>query len=69
MTGKRHIKPDGRLFAFGDIHGCPDEVAAILKAIKPDSGDTVIFIGDYVDRGPASRDVIQLALELEQGRA
>ncbi|MGH7812861.1 MAG: metallophosphoesterase family protein [Candidatus Binataceae bacterium] len=62
-------KLNGRLFAIGDVHGCPDEVAAILQAVKPEAGDTVIFVGDYVDRGPASRGVIELAMELERGPA
>lgn len=60
---------DGRLFAIGDIHGCPDELSAILKAIAPVAGDTVVFVGDYVDRGPSARDVIEQALDLECGPA
>ncbi len=62
--GKRHA--DGRLFAIGDIHGCPDELAAMLRAIKPEANDTVVFVGDYVDRGPSSREVIQQVLELSK---
>lgn len=56
----------GRLFAIGDIHGCPDELGAILKTIAPGPGDQVVFVGDYVDRGPSARDVIDLALSLEE---
>jgi serine/threonine protein phosphatase 1 len=55
---------DGRLFAIGDIHGCPDEVDTLIKTIKPQAGDTVVFAGDYVDRGPSSRDVIEMLIEL-----
>ena len=62
-------KSSGRLYAIGDIHGCADELEAILKAIAPKQGDTVVFVGDYVDRGPASCDVIELALELERTKA
>jgi serine/threonine protein phosphatase 1 len=65
----RKAKPSGRLFAIGDVHGCPDEVGAILKAIAPHDGDTVVFVGDYVDRGPSARDVIELALDAEKGGA
>ena len=36
----------------------------MLKAIKPQSGDTVVFAGDYVDRGPSARDVIEQLIEL-----
>ncbi len=69
MTTNRNPKTEGRLFAIGDIHGCPDELGAILKSIAPAAGDTVVFVGDYVDRGPSARDVIELALELERGHA
>jgi len=59
-------KSQGRLFAVGDIHGCPDELRAMLNAIAPQAGDTVVFIGDYIDRGPNARDVVEQLLDLEQ---
>jgi serine/threonine protein phosphatase 1 len=65
----RKQKLAGRLFAIGDIHGCPDELEAILKAIAPVAGDTVVFVGDYVDRGPSARDVIELAIQVEKSGA
>ncbi len=65
MTANKKSKTEGRLFAIGDIHGCPDELAAVLKSIAPTAGDTVVFVGDYVDRGPSARDVIEIALDLE----
>jgi serine/threonine protein phosphatase 1 len=39
---------------------------AILAAVAPASGDTLVLLGDYIDRGPASRGVIERALELEK---
>ena len=69
MSPRRNPKLEGRLFAIGDIHGCPDELRAILKAIAPVAGDTIVFVGDYVDRGPSARDVVEMALDLEQGPA
>jgi diadenosine tetraphosphatase ApaH/serine/threonine PP2A family protein phosphatase len=68
MTHRKH-NSTGRLFAIGDIHGCPDELDAMLKAIAPGDGDTVVFVGDYVDRGPSARAVIELALDLEKTHA
>jgi serine/threonine protein phosphatase 1 len=65
---KKHLQ-EGRLFAIGDIHGCVDELATMLKAIAPVRGDTVVFVGDYVDRGPCARAVLDLMLELETGEA
>jgi len=59
----------GRLFAIGDIHGCVDELTAMLGTIVPARGDTVVFVGDYVDRGPAARDVVEVLLELSRGNA
>lgn len=58
-----------RLFAIGDIHGCADELDLMLKAIAPAEDDTVVFVGDYIDRGPGSRDVIELLLEFQRGKA
>ena len=62
-------KPRGRLFAIGDIHGCPDELAALLREIRAGAGDSVVFIGDYVDRGPSARDVVEQLIELKRGPA
>ncbi|MBF6571411.1 MAG: serine/threonine protein phosphatase [Candidatus Binataceae bacterium] len=59
----------GRLFAIGDIHGCPDELTAMLSAIAPGPEDTVVFVGDYVDRGPSARDVIDRLIDLCNGPA
>jgi serine/threonine protein phosphatase 1 len=53
----------GRLFAIGDIHGCPGELGALLDALPLERGDTVCFVGDYIDRGPDSRRVIDLLLQ------
>ena len=64
VRGGKKSSAGGRLFAVGDIHGCPDELDAMLKAVKPGAGDTVVFAGDYVDRGPSARDVVEQLIEL-----
>jgi len=69
MAPRRKHNAHGRLFAIGDIHGCADELDAMLKTIAPAAGDTVVFVGDYVDRGPSARDVIELALDFEKQQA
>lgn len=66
---RKKVHPKGRLFAIGDIHGCVDELAAMMSAIAPVKGDTVVFVGDYIDRGPGSRDVLDLMHELRAGEA
>lgn len=58
----------GRLFAIGDVHGCVDELAALLRAIAPRAEDKLVFLGDYVDRGPSSRRVIDLVMELRDSK-
>ena len=54
----------GRLFAIGDIHGCARELELLLGGLPLAAGDTVVFVGDYIDRGPASQAVIDVLLEL-----
>ena len=50
-------------YAIGDIHGCLDKLTAMLERIESwQSGGTVVFLGDYVDRGPDSAGVIQLLM-------
>lgn len=53
------------LYAIGDLHGCPDELEGLLDAVAPGAGDTVVFLGDYVDRGPAVRRLVERLLRLE----
>jgi serine/threonine protein phosphatase 1 len=56
----------GRLFAIGDIHGCPGELAALLDGLPLAPGDTVCFVGDYIDRGRDSKGVVDLLLQVRQ---
>jgi hypothetical protein len=49
----------GRTFAIGDIHGELDHVFRLFSTFPElDAEDTIVFLGDYVDRGPRSKDVI-----------
>ncbi|CAI8262626.1 MAG: Bis(5'-nucleosyl)-tetraphosphatase PrpE [asymmetrical] [Opitutia bacterium UBA7350] len=50
-----------RTIAIGDVHGCADELQELLDALKVKTDDTIIQIGDLVNRGPQSRRVIELA--------
>lgn len=53
----------GRLLAVGDIHGCLDPLRQLLAKVAPGPEDQVVFLGDYIDRGPDSRGVIDYLLE------
>ena len=53
-----------RTIAIGDIHGCSLALSALIAAIEPTSGDVIVTLGDYVDRGPDSHGVMEQLLEL-----
>ncbi len=54
-----------RIFAIGDIHGCFDKLMSIMDTIDIDlKKDTLVFIGDYIDRGPGSKAVVDYLIEL-----
>lgn len=53
-----------RTFAIGDIHGCAVALEALLGEISPQPSDTIVGMGDYVDRGPESSRVIELLIDL-----
>lgn len=49
----------GRTFATGDIHGDLDALIRVQAQLPPlDDGDTLVFVGDYLNRGPFSAEVI-----------
>ena len=54
----------GMLYAIGDIHGQRDQLAKLLGDLPLEAGDRLVFIGDYVDRGPDPKGVVDVLLEL-----
>lgn len=58
-----------RTFAVGDIHGHASKLRKLLPQLhaQAQSGDALVFIGDYIDRGPDTRGVIDLVLEQTLG--
>ena len=55
-----------RTLAIGDIHGCLAPLQHLWRAVDPQPNDKVVFIGDYVDRGPDSKGVVDFCLGLPQ---
>lgn len=55
-----------RTIVVGDIHGCGKALRSLLGGIQPQPDDTLVFLGDYVDRGPDSRGVIDQILALQR---
>jgi serine/threonine protein phosphatase 1 len=56
----------GRILAIGDIHGCNTALDTLLGQLQIQPDDTVVLLGDIVDRGPGSRQVIERLLDLQQ---
>jgi hypothetical protein len=61
-----------RIYAVGDIHGRSDLLSRVLRGIgadcrrRPADRSITLFIGDYIDRGPDSRSVLDLLLRWRQ---
>ncbi len=56
----------GRIIAIGDIHGCLTAFTALIAAIEPGPADTLVTLGDYIDRGPDSRGVLDSLIILSR---
>ncbi|MDP2815564.1 MAG: metallophosphoesterase family protein [Rectinemataceae bacterium] len=57
-----------RILAIGDIHGCAYHLQKLLAAVEPTKEDLLVTLGDYIDRGPNSKGVIDILLSLHQDR-
>jgi serine/threonine protein phosphatase 1 len=58
-------------FAVGDIHGCLDKLRRLLEACAAHAGDRparYVFLGDYIDRGPQSRGVVEFLIDWQRAR-
>ena len=74
-SGPRPAVPPGtRFYAIGDVHGCDRLFDALIEAIETDDAasaeadTTMVLLGDLVDRGPGSAQVISRAREWGQSR-
>lgn len=61
--GLAYDKHPVKCYVIGDIHGCSDELATLLEALPLEPSDRLIFLGDYVDRGPDSKGVVSTLIE------
>lgn len=67
MTGRDSpVTIRGRLIAIGDIHGHSLALKRLVEVLQPTERDAVVMLGDYVNRGPDSRGVIEILLELQK---
>ena len=56
----------GRTLAIGDIHGCDVALGVLLEKLQPTKADTVVVLGDVVDRGPNTRRAVDLLIDLQR---
>lgn len=66
MPGNQPTTSAERILAFGDIHGCLEQLQSLLQQVKPTHQDKLIFLGDYVDRGPDSAGVLDYLIDFSQ---
>src|SRR5688572_1050231 len=55
-----------RTLAIGDVHGTSAALDALLAAVAPAPDDRLVFLGDYVDRGPDTRGVLDRLITLDK---
>src|SRR5215467_6801255 len=63
--------PGAVTYAIGDVHGCLAKVVALIERCRHHcDGRTsrLVFVGDYIDRGPDSRGVIELLMTAQRER-
>ncbi|HEB88200.1 MAG TPA: serine/threonine protein phosphatase [Deltaproteobacteria bacterium] len=58
------LHPTDMLYAFGDIHGDLEKLDELLESLPLEKDDRLVFLGDYIDRGPDSVGVIDRLIEL-----
>jgi len=57
-----------RTLAIGDVHGCHRALIALSNFVPFEEDDQIVMLGDYVDRGPHSKQVLEWVMQrVEQG--
>lgn len=56
-----------KIFAIGDLHGCHEKLVTLLGRLPFDrANDTLVFLGDYINRGPDSKKVLNFLINLKK---
>lgn len=66
MAGTSRAVAAGRTIAIGDIHGCATALETLLATLQLRAADTLVTLGDAIDRGPDSRGVLEQLLAFRQ---
>lgn len=54
------------IYVIGDIHGCANELKSLIETLPLAENCIIVFLGDLIDRGPHSRQVIDYVIELSK---
>lgn len=54
-----------RLIGISDIHGEYNKLCSVLEQVAPQKDDTIVFMGDYIDRGSKSREVVDKIISMQ----
>jgi serine/threonine protein phosphatase 1 len=58
---------DGKRYVVGDIHGCAKSFHnLVMEKLRLTKDDTLFLLGDYIDRGPDSKSVLDFIMELQE---
>ncbi|NTV61716.1 MAG: serine/threonine protein phosphatase [Chlorobiaceae bacterium] len=60
------LSENRRIIAIGDIHGCISTLRTLMASINPQKEDQLVFLGDLIDRGDFSKQVIDYLIELNE---
>lgn len=55
----------GKIIGISDIHGEYEKLCAVLNNINPQKDDLIVFMGDYIDRGAKSREVVDKIIDMK----
>lgn len=63
---RKESDEDRSYVVIGDVHGCVQSLAALLLQLEDYADRQFVFIGDYIDRGPDSKGVVDRVLQFSQ---
>lgn len=55
----------GRIIGISDIHGEYEKLCSLLSKVSPSADDTIVFMGDYIDRGLKSCEVVDKVISMK----
>jgi serine/threonine protein phosphatase 1 len=58
----------GLIYAVGDIHGEAEKLGQLLAILPLEPEDQLVFLGDFIDRGPESYQVVEMLLRVREAR-